>query len=81
MNKLFPKRELFLRGEKRMEIPCNQSCPYNDNGICKKDNCICETGYLSATTGCPFNAFSFQQASTDRTRSVSDKALSVLCAF
>lgn len=64
-----------------MEIPCTEYCPYNENGLCKKDNCICETGYISVSTGCPFNTFSFQQALTDRKRSVSDKVQFAVCAF
>lgn len=52
----------------KMDIPCSEKCPYNINGICKKDNCICDIGYITGTNSCPFNPIISPQASEDHKR-------------
>ncbi len=45
-----------------MYIPCTEKCFNNIEGICKKDNCLCETGYVSGVNSCPFNKINSLQA-------------------
>jgi len=55
-----------------MDIPCAEICPYNIDGICKKDNCINEIGYITGINSCPFNPIDSPQALTDRRRFSAD---------